>query len=96
MHCGYLVEAPNSGADTYDFYLQEAAVIEAMLAIETPEQKGTPVPGLWTEAYVGPAVGSPGQFALVALNKGDMAIELRGPNKDVLIALAKLAITRLK
>jgi hypothetical protein len=96
VHCMYLVEAPNSGADTYDFYLNEAAVIEALLGVESPKEKGTPVPGLWTEAYVRPSVGSPTQLSLVALKKGDMAIEIQGPSKEVLISLAHTAVGRLK
>jgi hypothetical protein len=96
VHCSYVVEAPNSGSETYDFYLNEASVLEALLSVETPTEKGTPVPGLWTEAYVRPSVGSPKQLSLVALHKGDMAIEIQGPSKDVLISLARLAVSRLK
>jgi hypothetical protein len=96
VHCSYVVEAPQSGADTYDFYLQEAAVTQALLELKSPADKGAPVAGLWNEAYVGPTVGSPKQLSLVALRKGDMAIQIQGPNKDVLIALGKLAVSRLK
>lgn len=96
VHCSYVVNAPQSGADTYDFYLNEAGVVEALLAIKTPKEKGTPVAGLWNEAYVGPATGSPGQLSLVALRKGDMAIEVQGPDKDAIIAIAKVATARLK
>jgi hypothetical protein len=35
-------------------------------------------------------------MSLVALKKGDMAIEIQGPSKDVLVALAKLAVSRLQ
>ena len=94
VHCSYVVEAPQSGADTYDFYLQEAAMTQALLEVKA--DKGTPVAGLWSEAYVGPAVGSPKQLQLIAVRKGDMAIAIQGPNKDMLIALGKLAVSRLK
>lgn len=96
VHCSFVVDAPQSGADTYDLYLNEAAVTEALLAVKSGQERGTPVPGLWSEAYVGPAVGSPKQLSLVALRKGDMAIEIQGPNKEALIAIAKIAISRLK
>ena len=95
VHCSYVVEAPQSGADTYDFYLNEAAVVEALLGIKTAPEKGTPVPGIWSEAYVGPSVGSK-QMSLVALQRGVTAIEIQGPNKEVLIALARVAVSRLK
>ena len=96
VHCSYVVDAPQSGADTYDLYLNEAAVTEALLAVTPGKERGTPVPGLWSEAYVGPAIGSPKQLSLVALRKGDMAIEVQGPNKDALIAIAKIAVSHLK
>ena len=96
VHCSYVVEAPQSGADTYDFYLTEAAIREALLDLKNGPEKGTPVPGLWNEAYVAPSVGTPKQLSLVALRRGDMAIEIQGPNKDVLVALAQLAVSRLK
>jgi hypothetical protein len=95
VHCSYVVEAPQSGADTYDFYLNEASTVELLLGMKSATGKGTPVPGLWSEAYVGPAIGSK-QLSLVALHRGDMAIEIQGPNKDVIIALANVAVSRLK
>ena len=95
-HCGYVVEAPQSSADTYDFYLNEASVTEALLELKKGAEKGTAVPGVLGEAYVGPAVGSPKQLSLVALRKGDISFEIQGPNKDVLIALGQLAASRLK
>jgi len=96
VHCSYVVEAPQSGADTYDIYLNEASVTEMLLGLKKGSEKGTPVPGLWSEAYVGPAVGSPNLLSLVALHKGDMAIEIHGANKDALIAMARVAVARLK
>ena len=96
VHCMYVPDAPQSAADAYDFYLQEAAIVDALLQYKKGAEKGTPVPGLWTEAYVGPATGSPNLFSLVALKKGEMAIEIHGMNKDGLIALARLAISRLQ
>ena len=52
------------------------------------------MPGLWSEAYVKPR--SADQFALIALRRGDMAIEIHGPSKNVVLALAKVAISRLE
>jgi hypothetical protein len=95
-HCSYVVEALNSGSDTYDFYLNEAPIIEALFEVKSTGATSTPVPGLWTEAYVGPSVGSAKQLSLIALHKGDIAIEVQGPSQDVLIALARVATARLK
>ena len=94
-HCTYVLEAPKGGADTYDFFLAEASMVQALLSVKSAAEKGTPVPGLWTEAYIGPSVGS-SQLSLIALQKGDMAMEIQGPDKDALIALGKVAVSRLK
>jgi len=96
VHCGYVMDAPQSVADAYDFYLEEASIADALLRVMSPAERGTPVPGLWSEAYVGPATGTKGLLSLVALNRGDMAIEIKGTNRDALIALAKVAVSRLK
>ena len=96
VHCGYVMDAPQSVADGYDFYLQEASLADALLRAQSAADRGTPVPGLWSEAYVGAATGTKGLLSLVALNRGDMAIEIHGTSRDALIALAKIAVSRLK
>jgi hypothetical protein len=95
-HCMYIPADPQTVADAYDFFLAEAALTEALLKMNTGADKGTPVPGLWTEAYIGPSKGTPNLLTLVALKKGDMAIEISGMSKDGLIALARLAVSRLQ
>ena len=94
-HCTYVPADPQSPGDAYDFYLTEVSIVEVMLQVKKSPEKGTPVPGLWSEAYVGPAIGTPNLWSLVALKKGDMAIEIKGMSKDGLIALARLAVSRL-
>jgi hypothetical protein len=96
VHCGYFLQLPDKSVEQYDFYLeQEKLTVEVWKAF--PEQKGTPVPGLWDEAYIAPAGGGTvGQLRLTALHRGDMSIEVQGPRRDVIIALARVAIGRLK
>jgi hypothetical protein len=94
LHCMYTPAAPEAIADAYDFYIAEAAIVEAMLKIPG---KRTPVPGLWTEAYIEPAGGdTPNLLSIVALKKGDIAFEIKGLGKDSLIALARVAASRLQ
>jgi hypothetical protein len=95
-HCMYIPADPQAVADAYDFFLEEAAMAEMLLQMKKGTEKGTPVPGLWTEAYIGPSTGTPNLLTLVALKKGDMAIEISGMSKDGLIALARLAVSRLQ
>lgn len=93
--CMWVVDAP-TGAGTYQLFLQKPDVIEALFKVESPAEKGTPVAGLWSEAYLAPPGASGDQYILTVLNKGDMAIEVHGVNKDVVMSLGKTATSRLK
>jgi hypothetical protein len=95
VHCGYFLQLPNKNVEQYDFYMSDPTAI-AQLWKALPESKGKPIAGLWDEAYVQPSPGTPTQLSLRALHRGDMALEIQGPREDVLIALAKIAIARLK
>jgi hypothetical protein len=93
--CMWVIDAP-SGAGTYQLFLQEPKVIEALFSLKTANDKATKMPGLWTDAYITPPGSSGDQYILTVLNRGDMAIEVHGVNKDAVISLAKLAMARLK
>ena len=94
--CMWVVDA-GAGSGTYQLFLQKADMIEALWKVSSAAEKGSSVPGLWTEAYMTPPGGGNGdQFILIALNKGDMAIEVHGVNKDAVVSLGKTAIGRLK
>ena len=80
-----IVRALSDGAA--GFLLKDSAPEELLRAVRAVHNG---------EAYVAPSVGTPKQLSLVALRRGDMAIEIQGPNKDVLVALAQLAVSRLK
>ena len=93
--CLWVVDAP-TGAGTYQLFLQKPDVIEAVLKIKSVGEKGTPVAGLWTEAYLVPPGSHGDQYILTVLKKGDVAIEVHGVNKDAVTALGKTATTRFK
>lgn len=93
--CAYLIELANGQVESYRLFLHSAATIEATLKAKSPAEKGERVPGLWDEAYVSKQPMASG-LSLVVLRRGDMALEVTGERKDVLIGVAKLAIGRLK
>ena len=94
--CLWVVDAP-TGTGTYQLFLQPANIIEELWKVQSATEKGVPVAGMWTEAHVTPPGGGMGDaFILTALNRGDMAIEVHGVNKDVVTSLGKTAISRLK
>jgi hypothetical protein len=93
--CSYLIELSNGQVESYGLSFQAAAGVEALLKAQSPAEKGERVPGLWDEAYASKRFMASG-FSLVVLRRGDMALEVTGERKDVLMAVAKLAIGRLK
>lgn len=93
--CLWVVDAP-TGAGTYQLFLEKPDLTELVFKAKSPTEKGTPVAGLWSEAYMTPPGASGDQYILTVLNKGDMAIEVHGINKDAVVSLAKTATARLK
>ncbi len=91
--CLWVVDA-ESGAGTYQLFLQTSDVIETLFKIKSPEDKGTPIQGLWTEAYLVPPGTHGDDYILTVLKKGDVAIEVHGIDKDAVTSLAKTATTR--
>ena len=93
--CLWVVDAP-TGAGTYQLFLQKPDIIEMVLKVKSPAERGTPVDGLWSEAYLRPPGPSGDQYVLTVLKKGDMAIEVHGVDKDVMTSLGRTAVARLR
>ena len=94
--CMWVVDA-KSGSGSYQLFLHKPDVIEALWKVESAAEKGPPVAGLWTEAHVSPPGGTHADvFIHTALNRGDMAIEVHGVDKDAVISLGKTAVSRIK
>ena len=94
--CMWVVDA-KSGSGSYQLFLHKPDVVEALWKVESAAEKGTPVAGLWNEAYLSPPGGRHANvFILTALNRGDMAIEVHGVDKDAVISLGKTAVSRIK
>lgn len=93
--CLWVVDAP-TGAGTYQLFLQKPDIIEMVLKAKSPAERGTPVAGLWSEAYIRPPGPSGDQYVLTVLKKGDMAIEVHGVDKDVMTSLGRTAVARLR
>lgn len=94
--CLWAIDAP-SGAGTYQLMLQEPDLIEMVLRAKTPAERGAAVAGPWSEAWMTPPGGPKGdQYILVALNRGDVAFEVHGVDKDAVLSLSKTAAARLR
>ncbi|MDH4154787.1 MAG: hypothetical protein OEV01_13455 [Nitrospira sp.] len=93
--CVYLVELADGTVESYRFFIQAPVGIEAMWKSQTAAERGEAVAGLWDQAYVAKQFMASG-LSLAAVRRNDLAIEVTGERKDVLLAIAKLAIARLR
>jgi hypothetical protein len=93
--CAYLVEMPDGTVESYRFSIQAPAGIEAMWKSQTVAERGEAVAGLWDQAYVAKQFMASG-LSLAAVKRNNLAIEVTGERKDVLLAIATLAVSRLR
>jgi hypothetical protein len=93
--CAYLMELADGTVESYRFSIQAPADIEAVWKSQTAAERGEAVVGLWDQAYVAKQFMASG-LSLAAVKRNDLAIEVTGERKDVLLAIAKVAISRLR
>ncbi len=92
--CAYLVEMADGTVESYRFSIQAPVGIEAMWKSQTAAERGETVAGLWDQAYVAKQFMASG-LSLTAVKRSDLAIEVTGERKEVLLAIGKLAVSRL-
>lgn len=94
--CAYLVEVAGGEVESYRFFLLRAADLEPMLRAQSAAERGQAVAGLLDEAWLQPPEPGGGGPSLLALRRGGIALQISGPRKEVLLALGRTAVTRLK
>lgn len=93
-NCTYVVEV-TQGTESYRLNFADPQLYTAMLNTQSEAEKGEQLSGLWDEAYVQPrALGS--GFTVIAVRRGDLAMEVSGDRKEPAVAIAKLAISRIR
>lgn len=93
--CLYAIEDSGGETGLYKLIFQEAAVIEAMVKASSPAELGEQVVGPWDEAWLGPQAMAEG-FRILALVRGDLAVEVGGPRREVLAEIAARAVNRTR
>lgn len=92
-NCVYVVEVGGT-TESYRLSFAAPAMYAAMLEAQSDAERGTPVAGLWDEAYVRPRAMD-GGYSLVALQRGRLGLEVWGDRQEPLLELAKLAVSRV-
>jgi len=92
-NCAYVVDV-NGTTESYRVSFSAPEMYAAMFETQTGMEQGEPVAGLWDEAYLRPRAPDSG-YSLVAVRRGKLALEVWGDRKEPLVALARLAVSRV-
>lgn len=93
-NCAYVIEVKGQ-TESYRLAFTGPGSYAAMLAAQTDAEKGERLEGLLDEAFVQPrAMG--GGFSVVALRRGDVALEVSGDRRDAAVGIARLAASRVR
>ena len=92
--CNYVVELEGGAAESYQLTFDSASSTELILEHSSEEEKGEKVDGILDEAYLGISPLSE-QVQLTALQKGKLGMVVSGDREEVVLEIARLAVTRL-
>ena len=93
-NCMYVVEVANV-TQSYKLSFQPPAPMEELFKVMSPEEKAEQIAGQWDEAWFGKQPMGSG-FHLLALRRGDLAIEVSGARKEPILEIATLAASRVQ
>jgi hypothetical protein len=93
-NCAYVVEV-NGTTESYRLVFAEPGLYAATVGLPEFQQKAERLTGLWDEAYVHPREMGEG-FSVIAVRRGDIAMEVSGERKEPAIEIAKLAVSQIK
>ena len=93
-NCGYVVEVGGQ-TESYRLVFAEPGLYAASFTLPEFKEKAERLTGLWDEAYVHPREMSEG-FSVIAVRRGDIAVEVSGERREPAIEIAKLAASRVK
>jgi hypothetical protein len=93
-NCTYVVEVTGD-TESYRLNFADPHVYTAMLDTQSEAEKGERLSGLWDEAYVQPRAIGRG-FTVIAVRRGDIAMEVSGDRKEPAVAIATLAVSRVR
>lgn len=93
-NCVYVLEV-SGGTESYRLAFSEPQLYTAMIDMPGFKEKAERLAGLWDEAYVQPRELG-GGFSVVAVRRGDIAVEAWGDRREPAIEIAKLAVSRVR
>lgn len=92
--CMYVIETPE-GTESYLASVQAPDAARAVLDYQSDAERGERIDGLWDEAWLSKRDLVAEGYTLTVVRNGDLALEVAGDRRDVVLALARLATERL-
>ena len=92
-NCAYVLDV-NGATESYRIFFAEPGMYTALLDAQSESEKGDRLEGLWDEAYVQPQATGEG-VTVIAIKRGELALESSGPRKEPAIEIARLAVSRV-
>lgn len=93
-NCAYVLEVKGD-TESYRLAFSEPQMYTAVIDMPGFKEKAEQLAGLWDEAYVQPRELG-GGFSVVAVRRGDIALEAWGDRREPAIEIAKLAVSRVR
>lgn len=93
--CMYVIETPE-GTESYLASIQPVDLVRVVLDAQTEAERGERIDGLWDEAWLGKRALVAEGYSLTVVRNGELAFEIAGDRRDVVLALARLAADRLQ
>lgn len=91
--CRYVIELADGGAEGYSLAFQSAVLARTVWAAQSADERGERIDGPWDEAWLGKQPMTAGVH-LSAVQR-DLAVEVGGERKAVVVGMARLAAARL-
>ncbi|MDH3330393.1 MAG: hypothetical protein OEM01_14275 [Desulfobulbaceae bacterium] len=92
--CNYVIEMNEGGVESYQLTFDSPDSTKIILENISSEEKGEKIDGVLDEAYLGKAFMS-NEITLRALRRDKMGMNVSGARKEVVLKIARLAVTRL-
>jgi hypothetical protein len=92
-NCAYVVETA-AATESYRLLFAEPGMYAALLQTQSDAEKGERLDGLWDEAYVQAGADGSG-FTVIAIKRGDIALEAKGDRKEPAVEIARRAASRV-
>ena len=92
--CNYVIEKEDGSAESYQLTFEVPAQLRAILDHADSQEKGKKIEGILDEAYLGRDAMDT-QYEVRALRDDKIGMSVTGDREEIVLKIAKFAVTRL-